>query len=232
MSLCPSFKFCIYRVIKLETTSRQTMPEFRFRRKKQGPSQRSGRNDAEVTATRQIQKNEKLVKVVLEPPQEMAVNGVGGAKDVVSCMRMGKVEEEGEEEGGKFVRQTHRNEERSSFVQEREKFFELLKAKYPEQACSLEMGVAGMEEGVGVTGDGDLAMSEKCEQVSELWLITTISAPGVIEGTTNLQVVLFNHHYPIKLLTSDLNCVYCHIREFFSVISPSTKLDEYLNKTL
>ncbi len=47
---------------------------------------------------------------------------------------------------------------RSSFVQEREMFLELLKAKYPEQACTLDIGMSNSEEGVGVAGAGDLSI--------------------------------------------------------------------------
>lgn len=104
------------------------MPEFRFRRKKQ-QNRRTTVNNPDETA-RQIQAAKKLVKPVYEAPLEEEegaedrqtlgvggmVRGLGGSTGVV--------------------------EKQNSFVQEREKFFELLKTKYPEQAISLEVGVA------------------------------------------------------------------------------------------
>ena len=42
-------------------------------------------------------------------------------------------------------------EKRNSFIQEQEKFFELLKSKYPEQAISLTVG---MTKGEGSAGNG------------------------------------------------------------------------------
>ena len=65
-----------------------------------------------------------------------------------------------------FLQSSRGDRKRSSFMQEREKFFELLKAKYPEQACSLDIGLSSSEEGVGVAGAGDLSMFRTKPKVS------------------------------------------------------------------
>lgn len=156
------------------------MPEFRFRRKKQGQNRRTTVNDPEETA-KQIQAAKQLVKPVLEPTREVVTNGVGGDKGVAS-LSIGIAEEEDEEaveDGAAFLRQSGRNEKRSSFVQEREKFFELLKAKYPEQACSLEMGVASIEEGVGVAGGGEISMFKEKPMVRKTGCETIITELSV-----------------------------------------------------
>ena len=108
------------------------MPEFRFRRKKQ---HHGTLNNPEETA-RQLQEAKKLVKPVLEPPHEL----VNGATEELVDGGVGVA-------AGQTLM-----EKRNSFIQEREKFMELLKTKYPEQAISLEVGVAkGEEPGNGQT---------------------------------------------------------------------------------
>ena len=128
------------------------MPEFRFRRKK--PGQKAFTNTERAVRGSQQAATKELVKPVVEPAKKVLMNGVGREK-MVAGVGVKKGRRKGEELSSHH---RHRNETRSSFVQEREKFFELLKAKYPEQASSLEVGVAGMEEGMGVAGAGDLTM--------------------------------------------------------------------------
>lgn len=112
-----------------------TMPEFRFRRKKH-ENRRTTVNNAEETA-KQIQEAKKLVKPVFEPPQENAeLSAVAEARETLG---------EGAVEGGEGMLMAPAEKRRNSFIQEREKFFELLKSKYPEQANSLEVGVVKMD---------------------------------------------------------------------------------------
>jgi len=69
-----------------------------------------------------------------------------------------------------FLQSSRGDRKRSSFVQEREKFFELLKAKYPEQAGSLDIGLSSSEEGLGVAGAGDISMLKTKPRVRmRLW---------------------------------------------------------------
>lgn len=124
------------------------MPEFRFRRKKQQQQQQNRRttlNNPEETA-RQLQEAKKLVKPILEPSHELvndaAEEPVDGGVGVAW------------REGGAGL-EVGPMEKRNSFVQEREKFLELLKTKYPEQAISLDVGVAKGEE----SGNGQTASS-------------------------------------------------------------------------
>ena len=121
------------------------MPEFRLRRKKQ--NRRTTVNNADETA-RQIQEAKKLVKPVLEPPRE--------EKPVETQEEHVDFKEEAPTSNGHVVGgadgldsdSRSSLEKRNSFVQEREKFFELLKTKYPEQANSLDVGVANVHVGV------------------------------------------------------------------------------------
>lgn len=115
------------------------MPEFRFRRKKQ--NRRTVKNPEETA--KQIQEAKKLVKPVLQAPEEL----IGG-----------KETEDAEEGVAKLEKELDGSpmEKRNSFIREREKFFELLKTKYPEQAISLEVGVVKGEESMnGRTSSAD-----------------------------------------------------------------------------
>ena len=130
------------------------MPEFRLRRKKQN-KRRTTVNDPVETA-KQIEEAKKLVKPVLQPPleEEEGNEDVGVALDEGVALDVGPKEGE----GGNV-------EQRNSFIREREMFFELLKTKYPDQANSLEVGVAvgvakseETKEVGGVVDDGDSPM--------------------------------------------------------------------------
>lgn len=119
------------------------MPEFRFRRKKQ--NRRTTLNNPEETA-KQVEEARKLVKPVIEAPQELQEESHDDSDDQQTV----GAEPEGKEEASSMPN----IEKHNSFVQEREKFFQLLKTKYPEQANSLEVGVvqrgeAEEEEEVG-----------------------------------------------------------------------------------
>ena len=164
------------------------MPEFRFRRKK-GQNRRTTVSNTEETArqieaaaTHLVRSVPTATEPIQEPTQEPTANGVsngdnGDAKEgVVNSTVDGSVKpEEGVEQGVEQVEESPRerpatfhqpmmarsDRKRNSFMQEREMFFELLKAKYPEQACSLDIGMGNTEEGVGVAGAGDLSMFKK-----------------------------------------------------------------------
>ena len=118
------------------------MPEFRFRRKKQ--NRRNTLHDPDETA-KQIKDAKKLVEPVPDSPQdEPKVPPKNGG-----VLRVG------------LEKKPSLDKRRSSFIQEREKFFELLKTKYPEQASSLEVGDLDREEEMGVVGGGDLSIFKK-----------------------------------------------------------------------
>ncbi len=131
------------------------MPEFRLRRKKQ--NRRTTVNNAEETA-KQIQEAKKLVKPVLEVPEEEEPTTTAETHDEVE--QNGEIPQEilgvGELEMFDGERRSS-VEKRNSFIQEREKFFELLKTKYPEQANSLDVvGVANSLDVVGVANSLDV----------------------------------------------------------------------------
>ncbi len=108
------------------------MPEFRFRRKKQ-QNRRKTVHDIDEAA-KEIEAAKKLEPSKPEkrgsigsshlPPQEMGVaeQDMGVAPPIPPKVN------------------------RSSLVQEREKFFELLRSKYPEQASNLEMMTNGDQD--------------------------------------------------------------------------------------
>lgn len=112
------------------------MPEFRFRRKNK-QNRRKTVHDPEETA-KQIEAAKDLKPIKSEKRNSIAV-----------------VNPPPQEVGGASKKEKAPNE-RSSLVQEREKFFELLRSKYPEQASNLEMMANGegavMVRGVRVWG--------------------------------------------------------------------------------
>lgn len=123
------------------------MPEFRFRRKKQ-QNRRTTVNNPDETA-KQIQEAKKLVKPVSVTPEEVT-NGHVTEEVTTAEEDVARIEEELD---GTSL------EKRNSFIQEREKFFELLKTKYPEQAISLKVGVVRGEE----SGNGETLSADKPE---------------------------------------------------------------------
>ena len=166
------------------------MPEFRLRRKKQ--NRRTTVNNADETA-RQIQEAKKLVKPVLEVTQEetpaetqdqVVPNG-----DVSRGIGVGEVDGfdgfDGESRSS--------IEKRNSFIQEREKFFELLKTKYPEQANSLDVGVANSLD-VGVVKE-DVGETRRRRSSSSL---SPEQAPMVcraVQGHSGWSALLANKRF-------------------------------------
>ena len=105
------------------------MPEFRFRRKKQ-QNRRKTVHDPEETA-----KQLEVAKSMKKPDKAKAEkrNSIGPINP--SSQEVGVAPEPG-----------GHTRQRSSLIQEREKFFELLRSKYPEQASNLEMMTNGEGE--------------------------------------------------------------------------------------
>ena len=108
------------------------MPEFRFRRKKQ-QNRRKTVHDPEEAA-KQVSAAKQLVK----PDKQSKRNSISLGAD------LGKPDGQEQQHDSSPISRV--DPKRSSLVQEREKFFELLKTKYPEQASNLE---------ILTNGDGD-----------------------------------------------------------------------------
>ena len=106
------------------------MPEFRFRRKKHQNRRKTVHNPEETA--KQIEEAKTV-----EPSKPVKRNSIGAINQPPPKLSVPEPEV-----GGVTVPKA----DRSSLVQEREKFFELLRTKYPEQASSLEKMTNGDEE--------------------------------------------------------------------------------------
>lgn len=112
------------------------MPEFRFRRKKQ-QNRRKTVHDVEESA-KQIEAATKNSELTNKPEKRSSIGSVQPHQSEVGVagQKVGMKEQEVPPPIPPKVN-------RSSLVQEREKFFELLRSKYPEQASNLEMMADG-----------------------------------------------------------------------------------------
>lgn len=126
------------------------MPEFRFRRKKN--QRRTTLHDSEETAKQVQAAKDMVVKKPIKPVLELPPPNEGEepAADKVT---------EREVSDPEGLKPTTGVEKRNSFIQERERFFELLKMKYPEQANSLQVGgLVGQSEEVGVAREEEVSV--------------------------------------------------------------------------